>query len=252
MSAAREPFFIGWAKPPAGLRGFLAVAALAVVAVFGGLGWLLAAAQGDPGDGAFRWDWGRQEAVGVLTARPYPVLHVVESERFPAGGALLLAGVGKRGAQDRAEPLDGRLVRVSGVALKRGDLDMLQLRGGADGLAPAEGAGAPPDPVDLGRWRVTGEICDGKCYAGAMRPGNGLAHKACANLCIAGGAPPLFVATGPIDGEDILLLADAEGGPIPDALLARTAEIVEIEGRAERRGGIVVLRVDPATVRRAP
>ena len=252
MSASSESFFIGWAAAPKRLRAFLGAAALSVVAVFGGLGWLLAAAQDDPGDGAFRWDWGRQEAVGVLTAQPYPVLHVVESDRFPAGGALLLSGVGKRGVRDRAEPLDGRLVRASGVALKRGDLDMLQLRGGSAGLAAAEGRGVAPEAVDLGRWRVTGEICDGKCYAGAMRPGEGIAHKACANLCITGGAPPLFVATGPIDGEDILLLADAEGGPIPEALLARTAEIVEIEGRAERRGGLVVLKVDPETVRRAP
>lgn len=26
----------------------------------------------------------------------------------------------------------------------------------------------PAAPVDLGKWRLTGEICDGKCYAGAM------------------------------------------------------------------------------------
>lgn len=245
------PFFIGWVTPPKPLRGFLAIVWVAMVIVFAGLGWLLAATQDDPGGGAFRFDWGRQEATGVLTVEPYPVLHVAESERWAAGHALLLSGQGKRGVQGQAEGLDGALVTISGVALKRGDLDMVQLRWGADGLTPAEGEVEAPERVDLGRWRITGEICDGKCYAGAMRPGQGIAHKACANLCITGGAPPLFVATDAVEGADILLMGGPEGGPLPEALLARTAELIELEGRVERIGAMTVVYVDHETVRRA-
>ncbi|MEL6236909.1 MAG: hypothetical protein AAFR46_21145, partial [Pseudomonadota bacterium] len=202
MSRLDEPFFIGFVAPPRGLRGFLIGAVLVLAALFAGLGWLLAATQDDPGDGAFRFDWQRQTLTGILEASPYPMVHVLEgTEHVPAGRTIMLSGGGKRGVQDRAAPLDGQTVTVSGVALNRGDLLMLQLRNGTNGIdgltdAAAHSVPAPvPAPVPLGRWRLVGEICDGKCYAGAMRPGTGLAHKACAILCLDGGVPPVFVAT---------------------------------------------------------
>ena len=247
--AAPDPFFLGWAqKLPAGPRRFLPLLALALLLLFGGAGFLVGATQNDPGDGAFRWDWGRQEATGLLTAEPYPVLQVTRSDRYPAGTALLLSGIGKRGVQARATPLAGRLVTVSGIALKRGDLDMLQLRGGEAGLAAAEGSPPAIPAVSLGRWRLTGEICDGKCYAGAMRPGRGLAHKACANLCLIGGLPPVFVSTGPVEGQSFFLMAGPDGGPVTAAILDSTAVLVEVEGEIERRGQLLVFKIDPATL----
>ncbi len=252
MSEPREPFFIGWAAPPKSLRGFLVRVAGGLVGLFAALGYLLAATQDDPGDGAFRFDWNRQALVGVLESRPYPVIHVRESERFPVGHTLLLSGNGKLGAQDRSAALDGRVVQASGIVLKRGDLDMLQLRAGAEGLSAVEAESAvPPTARPLGRWRITGEICDGKCYAGAMRPGRGLAHKACANLCLTGGVPPVFVATDEIAGTPFLLMADADGGPVTDEVLDHTATLVEIEGAVERRGALLVFRIDPESIRPA-
>lgn len=249
---AHRAFFIGFLPPDRALGRFLAGVATVLVGAFAGLGWLLAATQDDPGDGAFRWDWGRQTVTGTLEARPYPILHVAESERYPEGHTLLLSGLGKRGVHDRAGALDGRAVTASGVALRRGALDMLQLGAGTDGLSAAGEPGAVPEPVPLGRWRITGEICDGKCYAGAMRPGTGLAHKACANLCLVGGVPPVLVATGEIDGEGFLLLADADGGPVTQALLDFTGMLIEVEGAVERRGGLLVFRVDPVSLGVAP
>ena len=252
MADSKEPFFVGWAAPPQGLRGFLIWVAAGLVGLFAAFGYLLAATQDDPGDGAFRFDLNRQTVVGVLESRPYPVIHVLESERFPEGHTLLLSGIGKLGAQDRGAALDGRVVRASGILLKRGDLDMLQLRAGAEGLSAAEATEAtPPEARPLGRWRITGEICDGKCYAGAMRPGRGLAHKACANLCLTGGVPPVFVATDKIDGTPFLLMADAVGGPVTDEVLDHTATLVEIEGEVERRGALLVFRIDPESIRLA-
>lgn len=247
----KAAFFIGWTAPPKPLRAFLAVVAASLVIAFASLGWLLSATQDDPGGGAFRFDWGPQTATGVLTTAPYPVLHVTDSDRWPSGKALLLAGQGKRGVRAQVEGRDGALVTISGIALTRGDLEMVQVSDGPDGLVPAAGAGTAPERVDLGRWRITGEICDGKCYAGAMRPGQGIAHKACANLCLIGEVPPLFVATGDVEGADILLIGGPDGGSLPEALLARTAELIEIEGRVERIGAMTVFNVNPESVRRA-
>jgi len=167
----------------------------------------------------------------------------------------MLTGIGKRGPGDRAVRLDGQLVEAEGVPLKRGELDMIQLRDGMSGLREAEvrpeGAlGQRPAPASLGRWRLTGEICDGKCLAGAMRPGRGLSHKACANLCLEGGLPPVFVSTGAIQGEVFFLMANADGGPLDRAVLDHTATLVEVEGEVERRGALLVFRIDPGTMRR--
>ena len=104
-------------------------------------------------------------------------------------------------------------------------------------------------PVEeLGRWRLSGEICDGKCYLGIMRPGVGLAHKACANLCVKGGVPPVLVLEQPVkvDGLEtvFILLADAEGKAVGDDLYDLVALLVRLEGALERHGDMLVLRTD--------
>lgn len=244
-----EPFFIGWAAAPAQLRDLMIGVGLGLVIVLGFAGYMVAATQNDPGDGAFR---GRATAIGIMQAEPYPVVHVIESEGYDTGDAILLSGFGKRGVQGRAEPVDGQIVEISGARLLRGDIKGMQLRGGENGLKPAEGSGDLPAPVDLGKWRISGEICDGKCLAGAMRPGRGLAHKACANLCLVGGVPPVFVSTAKVDGAEFFLLADAEGGPVTDLILDHTATLVEIEGQVERRGNLHVFRINPETLKVVP
>ncbi len=253
MTEARpDPFFLGWSKKlPKGLKRFVPLLAVALVLLFGGAGFLVGATQNDPGDGAFRWDLGRQELTAVLMAEPYPVLFVVESQHYRPGTPILLSGNGKRGVQERAAPLQGRLVQAAGFPIVRGSLQAMQLAGGEAGLKAAAGAEADmglPEARSLGTWRLSGEICDGKCYAGAMRPGQGLAHKACANLCLIGGVPPVFVSTGPVEGESFFLMAGPDGGPIPERLLDSTAVLVQLEGEVVRRGALLIFQVDPESL----
>ncbi len=248
-----SPFFIGFLAPPAGLRPFLISAMLSIVAFFGALGTMMALSQDDPGDGAFRFDLGRQTVTGVLETTPYPIVHVTEgNENIPSGHTLMLSGQGKNGAIGRGAPLDGQVVTVSGVLLNRGDLDMMQLRGGQNGLGPAEGAtpAQAPEAEPLGRWRLAGEICDGKCLAGAMRPGRGLSHKACADLCLVGGIPPVFVSTQPVEGEEFLMITGPDGTELPDAAREWIATFVSVEGEITRRGDLLVFAIDPATLER--
>lgn len=240
-------FFVGWRDvAPPGLRVFLPMVAAGLLLAFAALGFAMSAAQDHPGDGAFRFDLGAQTLTGVLHSRPYPTLTITEGNAdFPAGRVLLLSGQGKRGAAE-ARPHDGALAHVSGLALTRGDLDMLQINGVTALDAPPP-ALAPDTP--LGRWRLVGEICDGKCYAGAMRPGTGLSHKACANLCLVGDIPPVFVSTGPIEGQNFMLIGGPDGGPVTDALLDYTAVMVEVEAEVVRRGDLLILHIDPASLR---
>lgn len=244
------PFFIGFLAIPKGLRLFLALSALVLVGAFTGLGWAIGASQDDPGSAAFRFDYGRQTEVGVVYTEPSPHAIIVRgNKRVPAGHTLMFTAGGKFSVLNRAKPLDGKLATLSGVLLKRGDLDMMQVRGGKNGLKPAKGEVPTFETVQLGRWKLAGEICDGKCLAGAMRPGRGIAHKACANLCLEGDIPPVFVSTQPVEGEEYLMVAGPDDGPMPRELLDLTASFIEVVADIERRGDLLIMRIDPATVR---
>ena len=244
-----DGFFVGYINAaPGSLSWFLPVIAIGLVALFAAVGFFAATGQKSAGSGAFLWGAGQQNLIGILEAEPYPILHASPNERFPNGRTLMLNGQGKRGVANEAAKLDGQLVEVSGILLKRGELDALQVGKMEAVTAPKEGAQNAPAVKDLGRWRIAGEICDGKCVAGAMRPGTGLAHKACANFCLLGGVPPVFVATDTVAGQDFMLLGNEEGGPLADdQYFDFVAQPVEVEGQLEQRGDLLIFKIDPTT-----
>ena len=100
----------------------------------------------------------------------------------------------------------------------------------------------------MGRWRLAGEICDGKCLAGAMRPGRGLAHKACANLCLLGDVPPVFVSTQAVLGAEFLLITGPDGTRLPERAYDFVAQFVSVEGEISRHGALLVFAIDPETI----
>lgn len=238
-----DEFFIGWQpRPPRRLARFLVAVGAVLVLAMGGLA--VALGQADEPGGAISASGGGFElpadmplVEGVVTRLPYPVLH------RPDGRALLLAGDGKRGAEVPAE-LEGRNVVARGYPQQRGSIAMLVLDGPP---APREGGSAPPIQP-LGRWRLTGEICDGKCVAGAMIAGTGIAHRACATLCLSGELPAVFVSTAPVMGQGYMLIGGPDGGPLPEAMRRFIALRVSVEGMLERRGGLLVFLADPASV----
>lgn len=248
MPKPAEPFFVGWGKVPKALRVFLISLSVLLIAGFAALSYATSATQTDTGGGAFM---GRVQATGVLQHDPYPILHVIESPVFETGDTVILSGNGKRGAFEQAAGLDGRIVEANGVRLDRGELKGIQLRNGQRGLKPAEDQSPSEDvPVEaLGRWKLQGEICDGKCLNGAMRPGTGLSHRACAVLCLLGDIAPVFVSSGPVEGSEFLLLSGPDGKAITEAVLDYTALLVEIEGEVERHGSLLVFKIAPETLR---
>lgn len=244
-----DVFFIGWqGRTGRKLGQFLAAIILGALALTALLAVALAAAVDDPGDGGYKWTSGPRTVRGVVTTDPYPILRMAPDATHPKGHALLLSGEGKNGAP-LAAGSEGRVVETTGFLIRRGDIDMLQIDEPPT-LVPDAAPVAPTPPESLGRWRITGEICDGKCYAGAMRPGGGLAHRACASLCLFGGVPPILVSTGPLEGSDFLLLAGADGKALPDSFRDDVAVRLELEGEVERRGDLLVFRTDVGKARR--
>ncbi len=251
------PFFVGWnAASARGLGRVLVPVSVGFAVGLGLLGAVLGGTVEDPAASlialapgpapAAGFVPGEHVLTGVMTADPYPVLHVAATPEHPQGRALLMTGDGKVGVPYPPEAF-GRVVTLSGGLFRRGEIEMLLPRE----LVFADGrAVAPPVPVPLGRWRIVGEVCDGKCTAGLMAPGSGLSHRACATLCFAGEVPMILVAAAPVAGRSFLLIAGADGGRPPEALRDLVGLPVVLEGEVERHGTLLVLRADLARAER--
>lgn len=245
----RDDFYVGYLAMPRSHRRLLQVALPLTL-----LAMLLSAAaiaitQRDPGDGI--WQTGEPSMWhGTISVDPYPVLRVTGDDR---PGAYLLVRMGKHGAAEIALPwADAPLVSVRGRLLERDGRRMIEIDD-APGAAPPiqpwlvnAPAPTPPAPVVLGVVDIRGEIFDAKCYLGAMKPGDGKAHKACAMLCLRGGIPPMLFSYGADGSPRHHILLARNGAALPDEFIDLAGEPVRVTGIAESRDGLTYLRVAAA------
>ena len=247
---ADDDFFVGYLRmSPRATRASLASAGIVAAAVLVA-GLAFAGFQRSPGEQLRPGVYGTQHA-GLLFQLPYPHLRTVGTDG--AVTTLLFTGWTKNNPDVPADKV-AQAVIVTGNVYKRGGLQMFEGAGGFDAATdlPA-GDLARLRAVaedDLGEVTLRGEIVDSKCYAGRMRPGVGHGHRACAQLCILGGIPPVLVTAGTDGGEVHYVLASLAGGRINDAVAPFAAEPVEVRGRLVRQGDLHVLRIDPAEIRR--
>lgn len=250
MSKSSSDFFVGYLKTPPKLVIFLTIVTVLLTGLGIGGGFALLAGQPNYGSGGFKG--GYKEHLGVLQAAPYPMLRLPPDEAHPDGRTILLSNPGKRGAQKRAAKHDGQIVDVGGVFITREGTRILQVGGaakirGAKDPAPVAGY-VPPADVPLGPVTLRGEIVDTKCYLGAMRPGEGKVHRACANLCLMGGIPPMLAVFHENAAPTLLLLTDAEGNAFDADILDYVAPYVSVTGEMFRRGDLLMLRTDASRI----
>ncbi|MGE0789827.1 MAG: hypothetical protein AB7S26_29410 [Sandaracinaceae bacterium] len=183
---------------------------------------------------------------GLLLDRPYPMLRTRDDD-----GAIhhVLLVRGGKFVWDAPPAAVGRVIELSGGLLERDGHRMLEVYSREDG-DDAPGVELEVATTSLGEVELVGEIVDSKCYLGRMRPGGGRTHRACAQLCIAGGIPPVLVTHDAHGGTTHYLLASVDGGPVAREVLPYVAEPVRVHGRLERTADLYVLRIDPATIER--
>lgn len=244
----RGSFFVGWsAEAPRADRRFILSAGLGLIAGGGALGATLA--HDRPASGPGFWDMGRTHLLqGVLTSDSYPVLRTLD----PGGvvRTVFLTSSGKEAPRFPARLLN-RWVEMTGTLIVRGENRMMAVTEVA--LAPGpEPAGLRSLPeVDHGSVMLVGEILDAKCWFGAMRPGYGKTHKACASLCARGGLPLAFCQSGAC-GTDVSapLILDADGAAHTLDLLQFVADPVSVTGRLVKVGDVMQIRVALTDIRR--
>lgn len=252
--------YVNYLPVPSRVRAFLRLGVPVVLSLVSLVASGVAALMQHPGDGV----WNEQEVAieGYLHAEPWPVLWV-DAGDDEAGGvsgrSVILVDFGKIGASRavmRAGAGEAR-VRVHGTVIEREGRRVLELAPRAGAIEVLDrpesvgstGGAAAGWTVSLGPTiTIEGEIVDPKCYLGAMRPGVGEVHRACARVCISGGIPPGLIAPAPAGGERFFLLLDEQGHPPGDAVLAFVGRPVRMTGRVERWNDLDVLRIDPATI----
>lgn len=245
-----DDFFVGYlSMSPGATRASLARAGVVTGAVLVA-GLAFAGFQRSPGEQLRPGVYGAQHA-GLLFQLPYPHLRTLNADG--AVTTLLFTGWTKNNPDVPADKVTQAVV-VSGNVYERGGLRMFE---GAGGFAPASSLAAADvarlqavTEDDLGEVTLAGEIVDSKCYAGRMRPGVGHGHRACAQLCILGGIPPVLVTTGADGTETHYVLASRDGGRLNDAAAPFAAEAVTVRGRLVRRGDLHELRIDPKEIHR--
>lgn len=246
-----DEFFVGYLPTPPRTRRFASLAAAAMLCLA-----LAAALLGVVGAGSTGAAFGPQAqtpaggVVGLFQAHPYGVLWV-PSPQGPS--AVLLVSQGKFGTGSRYDALDGTVVSVSGYSLEREGRRMIEL-GGAPTAAELPDADVAAlrarATTSQGTTTITGEIVDEKCWLGRMRPGAARTHRACAQLCVAGGIPPVVVGTDAAGVAYAAVVVGADGDVVTDEVLPYLAEPVAVTGELVREGDLDYLRVSSGGIRR--
>jgi hypothetical protein len=248
------PIYVSYLGVPTRHRRLLRVAvpgalwALVVVAAVWAFG------QRDPGDAV--WDDAHLRTfTGLYVHRPYPMLSA-DDRGDGTPGVMLLVEVGKHGVTRVPAELDGQRVRAQGWLLVRDGRTMIELdpestprpeRGPSDGAAIAE---VSLRATPTGRVTLRGEIVDFKCFLGAMKPGSGKSHKACAALCVRGGVPPVMVARGADGSVAYFLLQSADAGPAASLVQPFVGDDVELVGDSSTLGDLRLVALEPGAIRR--
>ena len=247
--SARDEFYVNYGKLPRSYRRFLLIFVPLLVA-----GMLLFAGvlphlhdQVNPGK-----IHGVQELDGLLMAEPVPHLVVPRPGNVMGGPAFsryILSATNKAGPSPQIMEQAGNWVRLSGIVVARDGLAMVAARSAEPIEPPATVTVRPDAGVALGEFALEGEILDGKCYPGIMKPGEGKTHRACAIRCISGGVPAVFQVQ---QGGDSLyfLLADGAGQAVGNRVLDLVADHVRITGEVLQYDDMYVIQADPNTYQR--
>ncbi|MCY4399619.1 MAG: hypothetical protein OXE96_09815 [Gemmatimonadetes bacterium] len=239
-------FYVGYHDPsPPRVRRFQRRFAAASLVIAGAAAVVIASGQRQLPAAVFEFGTIRSFE-GFVVADPYPSLIV---PRGPVNSRFLLVGPGKSGADALVEAVAGGWATMDGTLAYRDGQSVIQVEPGS--VARAGGA-LPPSIAEavLGERSMEGEIVGAKCYLGVMNPGSGIAHRACADLCIRGGIPPLLMVRHEDGATEGIILAGPDGEALGEELSGLIATPVGVTGNLVRKGATTVLHVDPAEIRR--
>ncbi len=243
---AEDEFFSGYSKLPRGVKRFLVkfIPLLFVgVALFG---FFVPRLHDQFNSGKFA----RGDIQGFLVNAPVPHLLVPRKGKVESGSQFsryLLSAPNKAGVSAKVTDHVGKWVNIKGTVAHRGNLTLMTASKAEPVGAPANAPAAPEPGVELGEFSLKGQILDGKCYPGVMKPGQGKTHRACAIRCISGGVPAVFLSQNDQGDPLYFLLADSAGKAVNKQVLDLVADPIEITGKVTQYGDLFLLQAEPST-----
>lgn len=239
MTNSGDSIYVGYLPVPKRYTALLRYVVPVLIGAAVGLGLLLSFTTRSPGQAV--WMAKASSHTGILRESPYPYLETTE-------GPMLLVEPGKFGSVERFTGLEGSAIRVRGTLLERDGWRAIELFGHE--LIEEEIA-IETTSVEATEVSAFGEILDSKCYLGAMKPGKGRSHRACAILCLRGGIPPLFVGQTATGERVAGVLAVENNNTLPESLLSLVGSQVEVRGSISVEKGLSVIRVTEQDVTRS-
>ena len=238
-------FFVGYLSLPTRLSRFYKILIPILFLLGIAVALWLASGQKSPGKGIADLS-GQQQMTGYLTIDPYPVLHGVG----PDQRSVLLVHQTKTSANELVLPYANQWVNLSGFALQRGGWSMLQLPPNSEITQAPAIAGVDLTLTVLDNLTFEGEIIDSKCFLGAMKPGGGKVHRACASLCLRGGVPPMLVVKDAQGDRFGYLLMNEDDSSASVQLSEIVAVPIRVTGQLVQRGDLQYMRLNTNNIER--
>ncbi len=242
MTDKNASFFVGYLAMPSRLKRFYVLLSIIIIALAAITSLAIAKAQKAAGTGVWQTD-APVSVTGLLTVSPYPVLHV-ETETGIESHLMVMTG--KFGADVIANPYNSQQVTVTGFAVERGGWKMLELSGPDDIVTAETQQTVNLTTTPLGAATLHGEIIDSKCFLGVMKPGSGPVHRACAELCLLGGIPPMLVVEDSSTGDRFgYMLIQPDGSSASQSLAQRAGTQATFSGELLQHGDLLYLQLAP-------
>jgi methionine sulfoxide reductase heme-binding subunit len=250
-------FFIGWSNMnPAPIMKFvrrsaLGLGALALLVAVGFTTKLSHVAKS-----SFDYD-NLKEVRGQLVSSPFPAIRSItgkDKEGKPVIRTYPLVNDAKFGADGIVDSVkkvyntDSYTAIIKGAVIVRSNVAAMELSEGIRSVKVMDKDNGLPDAElkKVADTSILGEIIDPKCYLGAMNPGEGKPHRACAILCISGGIMPMLTFKDNHGQMQYAILLGTHGEKINSSVIKHVAEPVKISGTLFRYDNWYVFYTDPA------
>jgi hypothetical protein len=248
QESEEKPFFVGYLDMPGKLKSFYKPLVLLMLCISLLFGYSIASMQ----QGISHGHWNTESAetiTGLLMLEPYPVVHRIDPADPNQTESIILVRQGKLAAEEFAKPFHGQMVTLTGFPIKRGGWTMFEIAiaqdiqyedAAADGLSTM--LASRIRPISLGRVNLRGEVADSKCFLGVMKPGEGKVHRACAEVCILGGIPPMLLVRGSDSLKYGYLITESDGSSAAKILYPRSATSIDVAGEIVQKGDLLYIR----------
>lgn len=247
-----KTFFVGYLNLP---KRYITFLKIFVPTIFLGmllLSYLLASYENTPNKGK-GWDATGKTAITIeawLLTKPYVLARFKYQSTIRTA---ILTAMNKTGIKNRVKGLHNRWVKLKGIMTQHKGRFVFSVLDADNAIQILKTKPNVPKVFlkkELGFKNLQGEVIDPKCYVGAMKPGEGKTHKACATLCIKGGIPPALLVKDQLFRERFYLFLDKKGQPVLDVILPFIGDQVQVQGEVQRWGDMWFYKIKKESIKR--